>query len=129
MNILVLGNGFDLAHGLPTAYPDFLGFCRMIKAVYATDKNDNADKIWTGLGIKLKKEENTRRLQNKFSELYSVGVITKDDNRGNIIRTNTVFDELFDDINDEEVEDDSEIDIENEINTDEDDSEIVDDPE
>lgn len=24
MNILVLGNGFDLAHGLPTKYADFL---------------------------------------------------------------------------------------------------------
>ena len=26
MNILVLGNGFDLAHGLPTTYKDFLDF-------------------------------------------------------------------------------------------------------
>ena len=26
MNILVIGNGFDLAHGLPTTYKDFLAF-------------------------------------------------------------------------------------------------------
>lgn len=26
MNILVIGNGFDLAHGLPTRYIDFLEF-------------------------------------------------------------------------------------------------------
>ena len=26
MNILVIGNGFDLAHDLPTRYQDFLGF-------------------------------------------------------------------------------------------------------
>ena len=26
MNILVIGNGFDLAHGLPTKYTDFLDF-------------------------------------------------------------------------------------------------------
>ena len=26
MNILVIGNGFDLAHKLPTRYNDFLGF-------------------------------------------------------------------------------------------------------
>ena len=26
MNILVIGNGFDLAHGLPTKYTDFLEF-------------------------------------------------------------------------------------------------------
>lgn len=99
MNILVLGNGFDLAHGLPTTYPDFLGFCRMIKAVYSMDKNTNADKLWTELKIKLKSEENTKRLQNKFSELYSVGVVSKDEKKGDIIRTNTVFDEMYDDIN------------------------------
>lgn len=27
MNIIVLGNGFDLAHGLPTRYTDFLKYC------------------------------------------------------------------------------------------------------
>ena len=26
MNILVIGNGFDLAHGLPTKYGNFLEF-------------------------------------------------------------------------------------------------------
>ncbi len=26
MNILVIGNGFDIAHGLPTTYKDFLKF-------------------------------------------------------------------------------------------------------
>lgn len=26
MNILVIGNGFDLAHELPTSYQDFLRF-------------------------------------------------------------------------------------------------------
>jgi hypothetical protein len=28
MNILVIGNGFDLAHNLPTQYTDFLRYCR-----------------------------------------------------------------------------------------------------
>ena len=28
MNILVIGNGFDLAHGLPTKYTDFLDFIK-----------------------------------------------------------------------------------------------------
>ncbi len=31
MNILILGNGFDLAHGLPTKYTDFLFFCNAMK--------------------------------------------------------------------------------------------------
>ena len=28
--VLILGNGFDLAHGLPTKYSDFLNFCNII---------------------------------------------------------------------------------------------------
>lgn len=31
MNILVIGNGFDLAHGLPTEYGDFLALYRRVK--------------------------------------------------------------------------------------------------
>ena len=27
MQILILGNGFDLAHGLKTTYLDFLNYC------------------------------------------------------------------------------------------------------
>ena len=28
MNILILGNGFDIAHGLDTRYTDFLNYCQ-----------------------------------------------------------------------------------------------------
>lgn len=31
--ILILGNGFDLAHGLPTKYSDFLRFCKQIEEI------------------------------------------------------------------------------------------------
>lgn len=43
MNILVIGNGFDLAHGLPTTYKDFLDFCVTIKDTFITfvRKNKN----------------------------------------------------------------------------------------
>lgn len=34
MNILVIGNGFDLAHGLPTKYTDFLEFCKRVYPIY-----------------------------------------------------------------------------------------------
>ena len=34
MNILVIGNGFDLAHGLPTKYGDFLEFCERAGRIY-----------------------------------------------------------------------------------------------
>lgn len=32
--ILILGNGFDLAHSLPTKYSDFLNFCQMIELIW-----------------------------------------------------------------------------------------------
>jgi len=37
MNILVIGNGFDLAHGLPTSYREFLEFCKRVKYIYESD--------------------------------------------------------------------------------------------
>ncbi|MBR2408258.1 MAG: bacteriophage abortive infection AbiH family protein [Lachnospiraceae bacterium] len=33
MNILIIGNGFDLAHGLPTKYTDFLEFVKRIEVL------------------------------------------------------------------------------------------------
>lgn len=36
MDILILGNGFDLAHDLETRYGDFLEYC---KKKYSTTKN------------------------------------------------------------------------------------------
>lgn len=40
MNILVIGNGFDLAHGLPTKYTDFLEFLKSFMEYYK-NKNNN----------------------------------------------------------------------------------------
>ncbi len=34
LTILILGNGFDLAHGLPTRYSDFLEFCQRVEAIW-----------------------------------------------------------------------------------------------
>ena len=41
MNILIIGNGFDLAHGLPTSYKDFLDFCKMVRELYTYPIIDN----------------------------------------------------------------------------------------
>lgn len=35
MNILVIGNGFDLAHGLPTSYKEFLKFVLESEDMYS----------------------------------------------------------------------------------------------
>lgn len=48
--ILIIGNGFDLAHGLPTAYKDFMRFCKVVptilldkKGMSISDAMENAD--------------------------------------------------------------------------------------
>lgn len=41
MDILILGNGFDLAHGLKTKYSDFLKYCQ---EKYSTTRNKGVDK-------------------------------------------------------------------------------------
>ncbi len=45
MNILVIGNGFDLAHGLPTKYMDFLEFVKRIKIISSTKKKSNFNRF------------------------------------------------------------------------------------
>lgn len=42
MRILLIGNGFDLEHELPTSYNDFLVFCNKVKLIYAYKKNTEA---------------------------------------------------------------------------------------
>lgn len=37
MNILLIGNGFDLAHNLPTTYNHFLNFCQKARRIYTLD--------------------------------------------------------------------------------------------
>lgn len=39
VNILIIGNGFDLEHKLPTSYRDFLEFCSKVKALYSCNIN------------------------------------------------------------------------------------------
>lgn len=53
MNILVIGNGFDLAHDLPTKYTDFLLFSKIVLSIiekshigYLIPKDDKGYKNW-----------------------------------------------------------------------------------
>lgn len=58
MNILVLGNGFDLAHNLPTKYTDFLNFITIISQVltfHETDQTELNSLNWHGIHPKLEK--------------------------------------------------------------------------
>ncbi len=57
MNILLVGNGFDLAHGLPTRYTDFLNFLRAVQFRNSTEYlgiNDNEKIAKTGVHDEIK---------------------------------------------------------------------------
>ena len=43
MNILLIGNGFDLAHGLPTQYRNFLDFCIRSKVIFTIADGRGSD--------------------------------------------------------------------------------------
>lgn len=45
LNLLVIGNGFDLAHGLPTRYSDFLDFLTLCLKEWHNWRNRN---VWPG---------------------------------------------------------------------------------
>ena len=47
MNILVIGNGFDLAHQLPTSYSDFLSFCENIRDAHKTSAKKDIRELYT----------------------------------------------------------------------------------
>lgn len=57
MNILVIGNGFDLAHGLPTKYTDFLEFVKVIRQVVKTENREKlTDVNWGNVNIQIKEQ-------------------------------------------------------------------------
>ena len=57
MNILVIGNGFDLAHGLPTRYTDFLKWIEVILQVINVDPSNSSDSIdWKNINTKIKNQ-------------------------------------------------------------------------
>lgn len=70
MNILVIGNGFDIAHGLPTKYSDFLDFIRK----YYRSKNN--------IDVSVQDEDDFAeivRLKNENPKLYDeIETLTKD---------------------------------------------------
>ncbi len=68
MNILVIGNGFDLAHGLPTKYTDFLAFCWMIKMVHEADLDRKPYNVFGKIEISNKSVK--QDLEKLFENIY-----------------------------------------------------------
>lgn len=95
INILVIGNGFDIAHGLPTKYIDFLKFIRLINDVYnktvsdvnkptkeyllevllETDKKHNnceCDYVLSPKLLKVLKNKSLKELNDDIYKIYSL---------------------------------------------------------
>lgn len=68
MKILLIGNGFDLAHGLPTKYGDFLAFCVEVRTlyVYSWKKTENQYQQDHLESVKLNED-----IKKEFSEAFS----------------------------------------------------------
>lgn len=69
MNILVIGNGFDLAHGLPTKYNDFLQFCRKVEDIYA---NENTVKSEENFQSEMAAWETNDEVKQVLREVYEI---------------------------------------------------------
>ena len=50
--ILILGNGFDLAHNLPTRYADFLVFCEKVETLFRQWKNNTLEEDFKNTKLK-----------------------------------------------------------------------------
>ena len=97
MNILVIGNGFDLAHGLPTKYGDFLEFCKRVRKIYTSDITVSEDDYerkdlnnWE-MDIYIK-----GKLSLAFKERkYKKGPIDNDTDNSEITTPNKFLDEFY----------------------------------
>lgn len=69
MKILIIGNGFDLAHGLPTKYTDFLKICSIAKTAKVSWV-DNVPSVSCGYSEKENKALLTLFTQALGMELY-----------------------------------------------------------
>ena len=70
MNILIIGNGFDLAHKLPTKYTDFLDFLgnvRVLKEIHPEERKRLIRKIDKDMKQYLFTDENNFNINSKRS--------------------------------------------------------------
>lgn len=76
MNILIVGNGFDLAHGLPTKYADFLKF---IDFFYKHKAQESSGlELIAGEDINCYKYLQTYLTVNKILNLISIYMINQE---------------------------------------------------
>lgn len=69
MKILVIGNGFDIEHNLPTSYRDFLNFCNSILELNGLSSMSGLDKLKSSQKKYIEKIKTNKPLEDKFLEL------------------------------------------------------------
>lgn len=91
MNILVIGNGFDLAHGLPTRYTDFLDFVDEFNTYYSTYKNKELEELYYSafshlyifLNIKSNYNEISKRINDLITDNHWLTLFNEENNKNN----------------------------------------------
>lgn len=92
MNILVIGNGFDLAHDLPTSYPDFLKFLHCIELTSTCHENRKSF---------LENHVDNIELHNYVREYIENAYNTRISNLyKNFTNSNTLIQEIYDNLED-----------------------------
>lgn len=67
MNLLIVGNGFDLAHGLPTQYKDFLKFVNVVNAIF---NKESYEEIVTKETEKITDEDELKKEIEKTKDFF-----------------------------------------------------------
>lgn len=91
MNILVIGNGFDLAHGLPTRYTDFLDFVDEFNTYYSTYKNKELEELYYSgfshlyifLNIKSNYNEISKKINDLITDNHWLTLFNEENNKNN----------------------------------------------
>lgn len=91
MNILVIGNGFDLAHGLPTRYTDFLDFVDEFNTYYSTYKNKELEELYYSgfshlhifLNIKSNYNEISKKINDLITDNHWLTLFKEENNKNN----------------------------------------------
>ncbi|MEG0367647.1 MAG: AbiH family protein, partial [Coprobacillus sp.] len=67
-NILVIGNGFDIAHGLNTRYSDFINFCNAVAVAYQNNKNQFVEQLELELNCVFKEKSVLQKAKKYFMQ-------------------------------------------------------------
>ena len=90
LNVLVVGNGFDLAHGLPTKYSDFLDFITLYLTKYHCS--------WTSWGLVDDKDNDDDKWKNRRWSFYHAVLENLSSNVS--VQTKQLFEKHRDDFHD-----------------------------